>query len=86
MATHVDPDDFLTQFGAPVEQLEILVQQKTVTISRLMEIAPPGTTDPTSGLYNSTMFFMALLLAVALISNAFMRPVHERHHLVDEGH
>ena len=49
-----------------------------------MEIAPVGTTDPTSGLYNSTMVLMAALLAVALVSNAFMRPVDARHHLADE--
>ena len=80
----IDPSDFVAHFGAPVEQLELLVQQKTVTISRLMEIVPPGTVDPTSGLYNSTMILMASLLAVALVSNALMRPVHARHHISDE--
>jgi len=80
----VDPNAFLTRFGASVDQLELLIEQKTITIARLMEIAPPGTTDPTSGLYNSTMVLMALLLAVALISNALMRPVHARHHIVTE--
>jgi MFS family permease len=80
----VDPNAFLTQFGASVDQIELLIEQKTVTITRLMEIAPPGITDPTSGLYNSTMVLMALLLAVALISNALMRPVHARHHIVNE--
>jgi len=80
----VDPNAFLTRFGASVDQLDLLIEQKTVTIARLMEIAPPGTTDPTSGLYNSTMVLMALLLAVALVSNALMRPVHARHHIVTE--
>jgi MFS family permease len=80
----VEPDAFLTRFGASVDQLELLIEQKTVTIARLMEIVPPGTTDPTSGLYNSTMVLMALLLAVALVSNALMRPVHQRHHIVTE--
>ena len=46
-----------------------------------MEIAPPGTPDPTSGLYNSTMLLMAALLAIALVSNALMRPVDPKHHL-----
>ena len=69
----VDPDAFLTRFGASIDQLELLIEQKTITIAKLMEIAPPGTTDPTSGLYNSTMVLMALLLAVALVSNALMR-------------
>jgi len=80
----IDPGAFLAQFGAPVEQLELLIEQKSVTIARLMEIAPPGTMDPTSGLYNSTMVLMAALLAIALVANALMRPVHPRHHIVDE--
>ena len=46
-----------------------------------MEIAPPGTTDPTSSLYNSTMLLMAALLAIALVSNALMKPVDPKHHL-----
>ena len=77
----IEPSDFAAQFGAPVDQLAILLEQKTVTIARLMEIAPAGTVDPTSGLYNSTMTLMAALLAIALVSNALMRPVKTSHHL-----
>ena len=84
LMSKIDPAVFQVQFGAPVDQLKLLVSQNSVTISRLMEIAPPGTLDPTSSLYNSTMFLMAILLAVALVSNAFMRPVHPRHHLVQD--
>ena len=84
LMANIDPNTFLTRFGASVDQLELLIEQKTVTIARLMEIAPPGTTDPTSGLYNSTMVLMAALLAVALVSNALMRPVHARHHIVTD--
>lgn len=78
----ISPDQFAQHFGAPLDQLDLLVEQKTVTITRLMEIAPPGTVDPTSGLYNSTMTLMAALLGIALISNALMRPVDKKHHLV----
>ncbi len=85
LMTTIEPGAFLAQFGAPVDQLQLLIEQKTVTISRLMEIAPAGTTDPTSGLYNSTMILMAALLAIALVSNALMRPVDARHHLADES-
>jgi hypothetical protein len=46
-----------------------------------MEIAPAGTVDPTSSVYNTTMILMAALLGVALLSNAFMRPVDEKHHM-----
>lgn len=80
----IDPTAFQNQFGAPISQLEELVAQNTVTIARLMEIAPPGTTDPTSGLYNSTMILMAMLLAIALVSNALMRPVDPRHHMQEK--
>jgi MFS family permease len=80
----IDPAAFAAHFGAPVDQLALLVEQRTVTIARLMEIAPAGTVDPTSGLYNSTMILMAALLAVALVCNALMRPVHPRHHISDD--
>ncbi len=83
LMTTIDPAAFKAHFGAPVEQLQLLVEQNSVTIARLMELAPAGTTDPTSGLYNSTMVLMAALLAVALVSNALMRPVHSKHHIVD---
>ena len=83
LMTTIDPAVFQAQFGTVVDQLEVLVAQNSVTISRLMEIAPAGTTDPTSGIYNSTMILMAALLAIALVSNALMRPVDARHHLIE---
>ena len=83
--TKIDPSAFLAQFGAPVDQLEILIAQNSVTISRLMEIVPAGTIDPTSGLYNSTMVLMAMLLGIALVSNALIRPVDARHHIVEDS-
>ena len=41
----------------------------------------PGTLDPSSTLYNSTMYLMAGLLAVAFVANLCVRPVHVKHHL-----
>lgn len=81
LASKVDPVAFAQRFGAPLEQLDQLVAAQTVTIARLMELAPSDTVDPTPGLYNSTMYLMAALLAVGLISNALMRPVAEKHYL-----
>jgi MFS family permease len=77
----VDKTKFSETFGASHEQLEQLVGAKTVTIAKLMEIAPAGTIDPTSSLYNDTMYLMAFLLFIALIANATMRPVHPKHHM-----
>ena len=77
----IDPTAFQEKFGAGVNQLDQLVTAKTVTINKLMEIAPSGTVDPTSGLYNTTMYLMAVVLFVALIMNATMRPVDAKHHM-----
>ncbi len=76
----IDPVRFQSTFGAPVGELKSLVASKTVTISRLMEIAPPGTVDPSSTLYNSTMYAMAALLGIALVANILIRPVDSKHH------
>jgi MFS family permease len=77
----VDPARFAATFGAGIDELAALVTARTVTIPKLMEIAPPGTPDPTSSLYNSTMVLMAALLAIALVANALMRPVNPSHQL-----
>lgn len=76
----VDPAAFSEKFGAPVSQLSELVAAKTVTIAKLMEIAPAGTTDPTTGLYNTTMYCMAALLVIAFFANLFLKPVGKHHH------
>ena len=84
LVAKTDPAVFKATFGAGVDQLSALVQAKTVTIAKLMEVAPAGSVDPTTNLYNTTMYLMALLLAIALVSNAFMRPVDARHHMSEE--
>ncbi|MEE8249198.1 MAG: OFA family MFS transporter [Gammaproteobacteria bacterium] len=81
LVTKVDPQAFRSAFGAGLEQLDVLVEQRTVTIAKLMDIAPAGTVDPTSSVYNTTMYLMAVLLGIALLSNAYMRPVDDRHHM-----
>jgi Ca2+/H+ antiporter len=80
-AKQVNPVDFAAKFGAPVEQLQALVAQRTVTLSKLMEIAPPGSVNRASTLYNSTIVLMACLLGVALIANLLVRPVDQKHYL-----
>ena len=81
LASRVDPAAFQQRFGAGLHQLDQLVAAQTVTIARLMEIVPAGTVDPTPSLYNSTMYLMAVLLAVGLVSNALMKPVAKSHYL-----
>ncbi|MBA5775669.1 OFA family MFS transporter [Stappia sp. F7233] len=82
LAAKVDPAAFQAKFGAGLDQLDSLVAAKTVTIAGLMEIAPAGTVDPTPSLYNSTMYAMAGLLVIALISNFLVKPVDAKHHMM----
>ncbi len=84
LAEKIDPAVFQQTFGDSVDHLHLLVETKTVTIAKLMEIAPQGTVNPTSSLYNQTMYLMATLLFIALIANLFMRPVHSDHHMEDD--
>lgn len=83
LVAQIEPERFEAAFGASVDQLDDLVANKTVTISRLMEYVPEGTVNPSSTLYNSTMYVMAGLLAIALAANLLVRPVDPRHHLKD---
>lgn len=81
LAAKVDPAAFASKFGAPMADLQKLVEAKTVTVARLLEIAPAGTVDPTSTLYNTTMYAMAGLLVLAFVANLLVKPVREKHHV-----
>ncbi len=81
LSQKIDPALFLQTFGSGIEQLQNLVAAKTVTIAKLMEIVPAGTVDPTSSLYNTTMYAMATLLVIAFVANKGLKHVEDRHHL-----
>ena len=81
LSSKVDPALFLETFGASIAQLETLVAAKTVTIAKLMEVVPAGTVDPTSSLYNTTMYAMASLLVIAFVANKGLKHVEDRHHV-----
>jgi MFS family permease len=81
LVSKIDPSQFQAKFGAGIEQLQTLIDAKTVTIAKLMEIVPAGTIDPTPNLYNTTMYLMAVVLFIALLANAFMHPVDAKHYM-----
>src|SRR5262245_24761080 len=43
LARTVSPERFAERFGAGLEQLPTLIEKKTVTIAKLLELAPAGT-------------------------------------------
>ena len=47
-------------------------------------VAPAGTIDPTSTVYNSTMLVMAGLLTFALVANLLVRPVDPAHYFAED--
>merc|ERR1711928_34200 len=75
----ISPAAFQDKFHAPVEQLDQLIQVKTVTISRLMEIAPQGVIDPSPYIYNSTLYTMAGLVSAASILHFMVKPVDKKY-------
>lgn len=83
LAAKIDPSKFEATFGAPISQLSTLISKNTVTLPKLMAIAPPGTVDPSSTLYSSTMLAMAGLLVIAFFANAMIQPVDAKHHHAD---
>ena len=75
----VDPSAFERLFSTDISAAPELIESKTLTIAKLMSIAPEGVTDPTPFLYDSTMYAMAGIMGVAAISHAAVGPVNEKH-------
>lgn len=74
LAAKCNPQVFEDKFGASIDELQALVDAKTVTISRLLEILPAGTLDPTPAIYDSTMYTMAGIMGCAVVCNALIKP------------
>eukprot|EP00048_Salpingoeca_helianthica_P020097 m.4800 g.4800 ORF g.4800 m.4800 type:complete len:672 (-) comp4393_c0_seq1:17-2032(-) len=83
LASKVEPGIFEQTFGAPLTELSTLIAAKTVTIPQLMQVVPAGVPDPSPTLYNTTLYSMAALAAVAMLSNAAIRPVDPKHFMND---
>lgn len=60
--------------------MEKLIETKTVTINKLMQLVPAGTPDPSPYLYNSTMYAMSGIMALACLSHYLVRPVDPKWH------
>jgi len=90
----VDPNAFVNTFGTSIQNAQTLVEAKTLTISKLMTIMPPGTVDPrlvhyqlnnwislctfSPFLYNNTMYTMAGLVGIASVLHFMVKPVDKK--------
>ena len=79
----VSDADFESAFMAPKDSLASLVEAKTVTINRLLELLPDGTPDPTIGLYDQAFMVLSLGSLCALGTNLLLRPVAADKHMKD---
>jgi MFS family permease len=75
LAALVDPVRFKQAFGATLDELPALLDAKTVTIVRLMELVPAGTVDPTPFVYDTTLYVVAAMQATAFCTNQLLKPV-----------
>jgi len=75
----VDPAAFQDKFGVDLGSAQTLIEAKTLTISKLMTIMPPGTVDPTPFLYNNTMYTMAGLVGTGAMLHFMVRPVNQKY-------
>ena len=77
----VDANDSLAlerSFGVSLsdeEAVQTLIDAKTLTIEKLLELAPAGTVDPTPFLYDTTLYAGATLMTLAFLSNLAIRPL-----------
>ena len=79
LLSKVDPAAFQQLFGVDMSQAQALIEAKTLTISKLMTIMPPGTLDPSPFIYNNTMYAMAGLVSVGAALHFMVRPVDKKH-------
>ena len=79
LLSKVNPDKFREFFGVDISQADALIEAKTLTISKLMEVAPAGTLDPSPFIYNNTMYTMAGLVGVGAALHFMVRPVDKKY-------
>ena len=74
-----DPTKFQETFGVDMSQVQTLIEAKTLTISKLMTIMPPGTIDPSPFIYNNTMYTMAGLVSLGAALHLMVKPVDDKY-------
>lgn len=71
--------EFEQAFGCGLgdaDTIQRLIDAKTISIGRLMELMPEGTVDPTPFIYDTTCYAAAGLMGVALLANLAIRPLN----------
>lgn len=75
LLSKIDPAVFKEKFGSDVSAVDALIEAKTVTVAKLMEIAPQGVIDPTPFLYHTSFYSIAAAIGVGAVAHAMIKPV-----------
>ncbi len=75
LSEHVDPNAFVERFGAPLSELDTLIESKAVSISKILQMIPEdiSVTDPTPFLFDDTMYAMSGIMALCAGANFALR-------------
>ena len=66
-------------------QASELLAAKTLNISKLLVLCPPGTIDPTPHLYDTTMYTLSGLMAMGFAAHSFVKPTMPKATITVEG-
>lgn len=75
LLSKIDPVAFQEKFGSDMSAVDALIEAKTVTVAKLMEIAPNGVMDPTPFLYDTSFYTIAAAIGVGAVAHCLIRPV-----------
>lgn len=78
LANKCDTNSFVEKFGGSIQNLNEMMDANIVSISRLLEICPPGTIDPTPFLYDPAFKIMGCALGVGALANFAITPVNKK--------
>ena len=81
---HIDASTFQQKFGADISEAQQLIEAKTLTISKLMEVMPVHIQDPSPFMYNSFFYSAAGLMGISALAHYMVSPVNEKYFEKDE--
>ena len=74
----VDPAVFKSVIGEDISSATVLLENKSLTLSKLVSMLPQDVVDPSPFLYDSTMYTMAGLAACSALLHYSVKPVHRK--------
>ena len=81
---HIDASTFQQKFGANISEAQQLIEAKTITINKLMEVMPSHIQDPTPFMYNTSFYSIAGLMGIAAMAHYMVSPVNQKYFEKDE--